>query len=43
VRFDTKIAVVVREDLAVWQKLNVVAFLFQRGRRRLAGDDRRVL
>ena len=25
--FDTKIAVVVREDLAVWQKLNVVAFL----------------
>ena len=26
-RFDTKIAVVVREDLAVWQKLNVVAFL----------------
>ena len=26
-RFDTKIAVVVREDLAVWQKLNVTAFL----------------
>jgi hypothetical protein len=26
-RFDTKIAVVVREDLATWQKLNVVAFL----------------
>jgi len=25
--FDTKIAVVVREDLATWQKLNVVAFL----------------
>ena len=25
--FDTKIAVVIREDLAVWQKLNVVAFL----------------
>ena len=25
--FDTKIAVVVRDDLAVWQKLNVVAFL----------------
>jgi hypothetical protein len=24
--FDTKIAVVVREDLAVWQKLNVTAF-----------------
>jgi hypothetical protein len=27
VQFDTKIAVVVREDLAVWQKANVVAFL----------------
>jgi hypothetical protein len=26
-RFDTKIAVVVREDLAAWQKLNVTAFL----------------
>jgi hypothetical protein len=25
--FDTKIAVVVREDLALWQKLNVTAFL----------------
>lgn len=25
--FDTKVAVVVREDLAVWQKLNVTAFL----------------
>lgn len=25
--FDTKIAVVVRADLAVWQKLNVTAFL----------------
>jgi hypothetical protein len=25
--FDTKIAIVVRDDLAVWQKLNVVAFL----------------
>ena len=25
--FDTKIAIVVREDLAVWQKLNVTAFL----------------
>jgi hypothetical protein len=24
--FDTKIAVVIREDLLVWQKLNVVAF-----------------
>lgn len=27
VRFDTKIAVVLRQDLAVWQKLNVTAFL----------------
>ncbi|MEO3810863.1 DUF2000 domain-containing protein [Sphaerisporangium sp. B11E5] len=26
-RFDTKIAIVVREDLATWQKLNVTAFL----------------
>ncbi|MFJ2213054.1 DUF2000 family protein [Streptomyces sp. NPDC101062] len=26
-RYDTKIAVIVREDLAVWQKLNVTAFL----------------
>jgi hypothetical protein len=25
--FETKIAIVVREDLAVWQKLNVTAFL----------------
>ena len=25
--FATKIAVVVREDLAVWQKLNVTAFV----------------
>jgi hypothetical protein len=25
--FDTKIAIVVREDLAVWQKLNMTAFL----------------
>jgi hypothetical protein len=25
--FDTKIAIVVREDLAAWQKLNVAAFL----------------
>jgi hypothetical protein len=27
VQFDTKIAVVLREDLAVWQKANVTAFL----------------
>lgn len=26
-RFETKIAVVVRDDLAAWQKLNVTAFL----------------
>ncbi|WGF86364.1 DUF2000 family protein [Marinivivus vitaminiproducens] len=26
-RFDTKIAIVVREDLAAWQKLNVACFL----------------
>lgn len=26
-RYDTKIAIVVREDLATWQKLNVTAFL----------------
>ncbi|QDY43828.1 DUF2000 family protein [Candidatus Pantoea soli] len=25
--FDTKIALIVRDDLAVWQRLNVVAFL----------------
>ena len=25
--FDTKIAIVVRDDLAVWQKLNVTAFI----------------
>lgn len=27
VRFDTKVALVIRADLAVWQKLNVAAFL----------------
>jgi hypothetical protein len=26
-RFDTKIAIIVREDLATWQKLNVASFL----------------
>jgi hypothetical protein len=26
-RFDTKIGIVIREDLAAWQKLNVTAFL----------------
>lgn len=27
IEFDTKVAVVVRDDLAVWQRLNVTAFL----------------
>jgi hypothetical protein len=27
IRFDTKIAVLLRDDLAVWQRLNVTAFL----------------
>jgi hypothetical protein len=27
IRFDTKITVVLRDDLAVWQRLNVTAFL----------------
>jgi hypothetical protein len=27
IRFDTKIAIVVREDLETWQRLNVTAFL----------------
>lgn len=27
VRFDTKLAVLLRDDLAVWQRLNVTAFL----------------
>ncbi|WP_374373977.1 DUF2000 family protein [Dongia sp.] len=26
-RFDTKIAIIVRDDLAIWQKLNVASFL----------------
>jgi len=26
-RFDTKIAIVLRDDLETWQKLNVTAFL----------------
>ena len=37
-QFDTKVAVVVRDDLATWQRLNVTAFLISRrdraGRRR---------
>ncbi|HET6193901.1 MAG TPA: DUF2000 family protein, partial [Trebonia sp.] len=27
VRFDTKIAVLLRDDLEVWQRLNVASFL----------------
>jgi len=27
VRFDTKLAVLLRDDLAVWQRLNVTAFM----------------
>jgi hypothetical protein len=27
IRFDTKIAVILRDDLAVWQRLNVTSFL----------------
>jgi hypothetical protein len=34
-RFDTKVAVVLREDLAVWQKANVTAFLISG----IAGSD----
>ncbi|KAB8185941.1 DUF2000 domain-containing protein [Microbispora catharanthi] len=38
-RFDTKIGIVVREDLAVWQKLNVTAFLASA----VAGGDPEVI
>jgi hypothetical protein len=31
--FDTKVAVVVRDDLAAWQRLNVTAFLMSHERR----------
>ena len=27
--FDTKIAIIIRDDLATWQKLNVTAFLMR--------------
>ena len=27
IQFDTKVAILVLDDLAVWQKLNVTAFL----------------
>jgi hypothetical protein len=36
--FDTKVAVVVREDLAAWQRLNVTAFLMS-GVTAAAGPD----
>jgi hypothetical protein len=41
--FDTKVAVVVHDDLAVWQKLNVTAFLISgviaSAGERVVGDD----
>jgi hypothetical protein len=51
--FDTKVAVVVRDDLATWQRLNVTAFLMSGitatagpeaiGEDYVDGDDRRYL
>jgi len=38
-RFDTKIAIAIRADLAVWQKLNVTAFLSAA----IAGADHAVI
>jgi len=38
-RFDTKIAIAVHQDLAVWQKLNVAAFLTSA----IAGADRELV
>ncbi|MFB9477542.1 DUF2000 family protein [Nonomuraea salmonea] len=41
-RFDTKIGIVVRSDLAAWQRLNVTAFLASAiagGRPEAMGDD----
>ncbi|MEV4804154.1 DUF2000 domain-containing protein [Nonomuraea sp. NPDC049421] len=41
-RFDTKIGIVVRSDLAAWQRLNVTAFLASAiagGRAEVMGDD----
>ncbi|MEV4565900.1 DUF2000 domain-containing protein [Nonomuraea sp. NPDC049419] len=41
-RFDTKIGIVVRSDLAAWQRLNVTAFLagaIAGGRPEVMGDD----
>ena len=37
--FDTKIAIIVRDDLATWQKLNVTAFLMSG----IAGDNRKII
>ncbi|HTU84796.1 MAG TPA: DUF2000 domain-containing protein [Solirubrobacteraceae bacterium] len=52
-QFDTKVAVVVRDDLAAWQRLNVTAFLMSSvtasagagaiGEDYVDGDDRRYL
>jgi len=39
--FDTKVAVVVREDLATWQRLNLTAFLMSGITPRRRGRDRR--
>ena len=41
--FDTKVAVVVREDLATWQRLNLTAFLMSGITPRRRGRDRRAL
>jgi len=43
VNFETKVAVLVRDDLAVWQKLNVAAFLGHRHCRRGARGDARAV
>ena len=37
--FPTKAAVIVRDDLAVWQRLNVTAFLVGGAEERVVGDD----
>ena len=37
--FDTKIAIIVRDDLATWQKLNVTAFLMSG----IAGDNPKII
>ena len=39
--FDTKIVVIIRDDLATWQKLNVVAFTVSglAGTEQIVGDN----